>query len=158
VAVVCDASVRRQVMSGPVLPARALVELDPAEALELLASVRYGRIVFTRHALPAIRPVNHLVDNGEVIIRTRLSGKITEAVGANTDSTGTVVAYEADLIDPVQRLGWSVTVTGRARPITDATRIARYEQALLPWVDPVMDTVIGIRADIVTGFRLLAPD
>lgn len=102
------------------------------------------RVVFTRHTLPAIRPVNHLVDDGGVIIRPRLSAKIIDAVGRDTDAPGTMVAYQPDLIDPVQRLGWSVTVTDLARPITDRPA-SPVRAAPQPWVDHVMDTVIGIR-------------
>lgn len=57
--------------------AGAVVELDRREAMRLLGSVSYGRIVFTRDALPAIRPVNHIIDDGEVIIRSRLTAKIS---------------------------------------------------------------------------------
>jgi nitroimidazol reductase NimA-like FMN-containing flavoprotein (pyridoxamine 5'-phosphate oxidase superfamily) len=127
---------------------RTLVELTRAEALNLLSTVSYGRVVFTRNALPAIRPVNHLLDNDEVIIRTRLTAKLTIAV-----EPGTIVAYEVDQIDPVQRLGWSVVVTGAARQITEPDRITRYEQLLVPWVDLAMDVAIGIQTDLVTGFR-----
>ena len=45
--------------------------LDEAAAMRLLASVDYGRVVFTLAALPAIRVVNHLVDGDRIIIRTR---------------------------------------------------------------------------------------
>jgi hypothetical protein len=48
--------------------AREVIELGRGEAMRLLASVGYGRVVFTRDALPAIRPVNHLVDPGRVIV------------------------------------------------------------------------------------------
>ncbi len=140
--------------SGSPTPKRRLVELDRAQALALLGSVGYGRIVFTQGALPAIRPVNHLVDNGEIIIRTRLSAKITTAV---SPPRHTVVAYQADDLDPTRRLGWSVVATGLAQPITDPARIASYQQLLQPWVDQVMDTVISIRPEIVTGFRLVEP-
>lgn len=105
-------------------PRRRLAELDRAEALELLASVGYGRIMFTLHALPAIRPVNHLLDNGEIIIRSRLSATITTAV---SQPRPTVVAYQADHLDPTRRLGWSVVATGLAQPIADPARIACYE-------------------------------
>src|ERR1700757_4370359 len=54
--------------------------LDDAEAMRLLASVGYGRVVFTLNALPAIRPVNHLLDDGRIIIRTRLTASISAAV------------------------------------------------------------------------------
>lgn len=44
--------------------------------------IRRGRVVFTRQAPPAIRPVNHLVDTGQVILRTRLTGTISTAVAS----------------------------------------------------------------------------
>ncbi len=81
-----------------------VVELDRDEAMRLLASVEYGRVVFTADALPAIRPVNHLVDDGRVIIRTRLNRKLSVSVRSSTDSR-VVVAYEADDLDPQRRAG-----------------------------------------------------
>ncbi|WP_324199068.1 pyridoxamine 5'-phosphate oxidase family protein [Nocardia amamiensis] len=132
---------------------RDVVELDRAEAMWLLESAPLGRVVFTRDALPAIRPVNHLVeDGGVIIVRTQLISRLSSAVRGNSP---VVVAYEADDIDPVRRVGWSVVVTGLAHTITDPDRIARYEQLLHPWVDKVMDTVIAIEPTIVTGIRLV---
>lgn len=93
--------------------AREVVELDRDEAMRLLASVDHGRVVFTRAALPAIRPVNHLVVDGRVIVRTRLTAKVSVAVRSSADA-GVVVAYEADDLDPRRRTGWSVVVTGLA--------------------------------------------
>lgn len=134
--------------------AREVVELDRGEAMRLLASVGHGRVVFTRDALPAIRPVNHVVDAGQVILRTRLTATIFAAVRSSTDS-GVVVAYEADDLDPQRRIGWSVVVTGLATTITDTDQIARYEQLLQPWVNMAMDTVIAIKPEIVTGIRIV---
>lgn len=128
--------------------ARRLEKLDTATALALLGGAGFGRVVFTQNALPAIRPVNHLLDGGQIVIRTRLSATVTHA-------TGTVVAYEADDLDPVRHLGWSVVVTGTARTVDDPARIARLEQALHPWVDHPMDTVIAIDTQLVTGFRFV---
>lgn len=131
----------------------AVVEIDRATALDLLATVPIGRVVFSRNALPAIRPVNHLVEaDGRIIVRTRLTSKLTSAVRSSSD---VVVAYQADQIDPHLRTGWSVVVTGLARPVTDPERIARYEQLLLPWVDQVTDNVIEIEPSIVSGIRLI---
>jgi hypothetical protein len=61
---------------------RESVTLDPVEAMRLLASVSYGRVVFTQEALPAIGPVNHLLDDGRVIIRTRLTASIASAASS----------------------------------------------------------------------------
>ncbi|MFY1659227.1 pyridoxamine 5'-phosphate oxidase family protein [Micromonospora sp. WMMD1274] len=59
---------------------RILQELSRHEALRLLAGVAMGRVVFTQRALPAIRPVNHLLDQGGVIIRTNLASSVTDTV------------------------------------------------------------------------------
>ncbi|MEV6216816.1 pyridoxamine 5'-phosphate oxidase family protein [Nocardia sp. NPDC051833] len=133
---------------------REVVDLDRAEAMRLVAEAPFGRVVFTRNALPAIRPVNHLVDeDGVIIVRTRLTARLTGAVAGNSP---VVVAYEVDDIDPVRRIGWSVTVTGLARTVTDPVRVAHYERLLRPWVGRVMDTVVAIEPEIVAGVRLLA--
>jgi nitroimidazol reductase NimA-like FMN-containing flavoprotein (pyridoxamine 5'-phosphate oxidase superfamily) len=126
-----------------------LSTIHPDRCLALLGSVPFGRVVFTHRALPAIRPVNHIVDNGYVIIRSSLGSGITGAAG-----DGTVVAYEADAIDPDSRTGWSVVVTGKARLVDDPQDLARYEELLDPWVDGRMDCVIAIPADLVTGYQL----
>lgn len=155
-----DESVRRQVMGngrhdGSIAGTRHLVELDRTQALGLLAAVSYGRIVFTQDALPAIRPVNHLVDDGEIIIRTQLTTRrTTSRTSVASQPDGIVVAYEADELDPIRRVGWSVVVTGIARPVNDAARTAHYLQLLHPWVDQVTENVIAIQPEIITGFRV----
>ncbi|HEX6873045.1 MAG TPA: pyridoxamine 5'-phosphate oxidase family protein [Micromonosporaceae bacterium] len=132
---------------------RQLEELTPAQALGLLASVPFGRIVFTDRALPAIRPVNHLVDGGSIVIRTDLRAAVTRSTGP----TGAVVAYEADEIDPIGRVGWSVVVTGFARLVTDPDEIDRYHRLLVPWIGDGKDSVIRIHPEIVNGYRLGEP-
>jgi hypothetical protein len=88
---------------------RRLEELSPEESIRLLGSVSLGRIVFTARALPAIRPVNHLVDGDYIIIRTDGNSPIISELKSEP---GSVVAYEADTIDPAEHLGWSVVVVG----------------------------------------------
>jgi Pyridoxamine 5'-phosphate oxidase len=131
---------------------RRLEALPRAESLRLLSTVSLGRLVFTHLALPAIRPVNHAVDGDQVIIRAYLGTAITTAVG---DRSGSVVAYEADLIDPDTHLGWSVIIVGRASRLTDPAQTARYREMLQPWVAGGMDDIIAIQADMVDGFRLV---
>jgi len=123
------------------------VELPEAKSMSLLSSVPFGRVVFSRDALPAIRPVNHIVDDGSIIIRTHLGAAVLSAVGM-------VVAYEADSIDPVSRTGWSVIVLGLAKPVLDRDEAARFERELRPWVRGTMDHVIRIVPELVTGFEL----
>jgi hypothetical protein len=127
---------------------RALVELTREQALALLGSVGFGRIVFTRGALPAIRPVNHALIDGRLVIRTHEGAALTSAAGGG----GVVVAYEADAIDPDTHLGWSVVVTGFARLVTDPTALARYEQLLTPWIAERMEHAVAIQLDQVDGY------
>lgn len=128
-----------------------LSTLDAEECMSRLASVPFGRVVFTHRALPAIRPVNHIVDRGQVIIRTNLGTAIGSAAGR-----GTVLAYEADAIDAATRTGWTVVVTGVAQLITEPEEVARYQGLLDAWVEGERNCVIRIPAELVTGYELLA--
>jgi nitroimidazol reductase NimA-like FMN-containing flavoprotein (pyridoxamine 5'-phosphate oxidase superfamily) len=131
---------------------RQTLELTGDESWQLLASVSLGRIVFTQRAMPAIRPVNHLVDDETIIIRSHLGAAIVARASAEE---GTVVCYEADDLDPVRHTGWSVIATGVARLVRDPAAVARYEQLLEPWVAGQMDYVIAIKPQIITGIRLV---
>jgi len=136
--------------ASPDRDARLMVELDRDEALALLASVNLGRIVFTRNALPAIRPVNHAIVDDQLVIRTHAGA----ALAAATDGPGTVVAYEADLIDPDTHLGWSVVVTGFARLVSDPDQLARYQELVAPWIGRTMEQAVLVHLDMVNGFRM----
>lgn len=141
-----------QIRAG-VMRSRQTVELTASECWRLLAGTSLGRIVFSRLALPAIRPVNHLVDGRSIIIRSHLGAAIVShtAVGG-----GTVVCYEADDLDPVEHTGWSVIATGIAQLVHDPAAIARYQQALEPWAGGDMDYVIAIKPQMITGLRITA--
>lgn len=76
------------------------------------ASVAQHRLVWPdsvhRAWPPTIRPVNHLVDHGDVIVRTHTGAAILRAIGQ-------IVAYEADRVSEGPRLDWTVVVIGMAR-------------------------------------------
>ncbi|MGW3497323.1 pyridoxamine 5'-phosphate oxidase family protein [Streptomyces sp. NPDC001020] len=129
-----------------------MVELDRDEALKLLGTVQMGRVAFTDQALPAIRPVNHVVGgDGTIVIRTHTGSTL---LGHSLASE--VVAYEADRIDPVTRTGWSVVVTGVASRVTAPDDVAHYRRLLVPWVNAEMAHVVRIVPELVTGYRLCA--
>ena len=142
-----DERVRAQIMRS-----RQALELTAAESWQLLASMSLGRIVFTQHAMPAIRPVNHLVDDQAIVVRSHLGAAIVAHAAADD---GVVVCYEADELDPARHTGWSVIATGMARLVRDPDAITRYQQLLEPWVAGQMDYVIAIRPQIITGIRLV---
>lgn len=123
--------------------------LDRAECLTLLASAPIGRIAFSHQALPALQPVNFVVDDESVVIRTNSSSKLAAA------ARNAVVAFEADEFDPETRSGWSVTVTGHARVVTDRAECERLTRLPLePWVPGVQDHFIRIRAEFISGRRI----
>jgi hypothetical protein len=132
---------------------RRLEELDPPESMRLLGSVPLGRIVFTARALPAICPARHIVDDDHVIVRADSGIAITSAPSGET---GTVVAYQADAIDPADNLGWSVSVVGVAHQVTDPAAADAFRRVLRHWAEGGNDQVISISPGMVTGFRLVA--
>lgn len=126
--------------------------LDRERCLDLLDTVRVGRLVFTEDALPAVQPVNFRLHRGDVVIRVAGGAKLTAATG------NAVVAFEADELDPDLRAGWSVTVVGHADLITDVSELVELSGTFLqPWVDGRRDHFVRIRAEKVTGRRLHGP-
>ena len=133
-----------------------LSKLSNRESLRLLASVSLGRVVFTIGALPAVRPVNHVLVDDDIIVMTHLGSGLSDTARVNRGAV--VVAYEADEFDPVTRTGWSVVATGIARIVTDPADVARYAAVLRPWIDQPMDRLVRIRPELVTGYRLEPAD
>jgi uncharacterized protein len=130
----------------------ALERLSRDQCLRLMGSVPVGRIVYTRRALPAVELVNFALHAGDIVIRTDAGGKLAAA------TRGAVVAFEADSVDVAGRTGWSVTVVGQAREVTDAAEIARLQQIpLTPWAPGHRDHYIRVTPTIVNGRRLGAP-
>jgi hypothetical protein len=113
--------------------------------------VPFGRVIFIYRTMPAVRPVNHVVDDGAVIFRTHLGAAVLDAIGM-------VVTYQADVIDPTSHLGWSVILHGYAHAVADPDTVNRYERLLHPWVRGEMDHVIRVDPEIVTGFELVRAD
>jgi len=125
-------------------------ELERRECLELLATAPVGRIVHTRHALPAVLPVNFaLDDDAAVLIRTSAASELARAVD------GAVVALEADEVDAAAHSGWSVVVTGTASVITDLAHQRRLAGKVpCSWVPWPEEVVIRIEPELITGRAL----
>ena len=110
-----------------------------------------GRIIFTQRALPAVELVNFALDHGDIVIRTDGGGKLAAA------TRGAVVAFETDSIDAAGHAGWSVTIIGQARAVTDDAEIHRLQQIpLTPWAPGRHDHFIRISPTIVNGRRISA--
>lgn len=124
-------------------------ELSRAECLALLPTVRFGRLVFTQGALPALLTVNFVLDAAGVVLRTTKDSGLCRAVNS------TVVAFQADEIDPERRSGWTVTVVGLASVVTDPILVRRLaDLPLQAWVPGDRNTFVVVEVGLVSGLRL----
>lgn len=149
-----------QLEPSPSTRPRQAIDLTEGECWQLLKSVSIGRVVFTHRAMPAIRPVNHLIDGRTIVIRTHMGAAIaSRAMDRQPDGggrpPGSVVCYEADDLDPVRHTGWSVIATGLARLVTDPADIARYATAVEPWIAGDMNQAVAIQPQFMSGIRLV---
>jgi nitroimidazol reductase NimA-like FMN-containing flavoprotein (pyridoxamine 5'-phosphate oxidase superfamily) len=125
--------------------------LSRTECDDLLRQGRYGRVIYTDHALPGCTPVNYAVDGHSLVFLTAGGSRLAVA----TDHQ--VVAFEVDEIDPATHAGWSVVATGNATPITAVTDLARVEQlGLSTWAPGERQHWVCLSPGIVTGRRLRA--
>ncbi|MFF2042051.1 pyridoxamine 5'-phosphate oxidase family protein [Kitasatospora sp. NPDC058170] len=124
--------------------------LGEAECLRLLSTVPVGRVVYTEHALPAVLPVSFQVAaDGRLLLAVRRLSTTARCLD------GTVVAFQADLLDPATRTGWSVLVHGRADVVRDAEQYRRaLRSGLRPWVGDPDPMFVALVPELVSGRRL----
>jgi nitroimidazol reductase NimA-like FMN-containing flavoprotein (pyridoxamine 5'-phosphate oxidase superfamily) len=129
----------------------ALIPLDRAACLALLATQPVGRLVFSHRALPDVLPVNFRLEDETVLIRLASGSR---AAVATRDA---VVAFQVDEIDARSRTGWSVTVVGHAREITDTDELlVSAASDVESWVHDERDLLLSIAVERITGRRLVA--
>lgn len=135
------------------LDRNGMVVLDEETCWVLVARAPIGRLAFVDHGRPEVRPMNHLVRDGELLLVTRSGGKL-EAV---LSEPGRPVVYEVDEADPSSHAGWSVLVRGRLRAVLDAVEQRQLDQLGPPsWIDTYRDRRwLRLEASEVTGRRLL---
>jgi nitroimidazol reductase NimA-like FMN-containing flavoprotein (pyridoxamine 5'-phosphate oxidase superfamily) len=123
--------------------------LDEAECLALMATMSLGRIAYTEGALPAVQPVAFALGDGEVFVATHRGSNVAVA------SRGAVVAFEVDDFDAGARTGWTVTVVGASRVISDADEVGRLDEfGVQPWAPAAGHCYIGIQTRLVRGRRI----
>jgi uncharacterized protein len=138
-------------MEVPVPPSateHVVEDLDDPSCRLLLRTVRLGRLGFTRDALPAIQPVTFCVHRDEVVIPARPDSPLVSG------TRGAVVAFQVDSIDAETCTGWTVTVVGPSRSVTDQSEVALLER--LPWPLPRLwrePCYISVAMGLVTGWR-----
>jgi nitroimidazol reductase NimA-like FMN-containing flavoprotein (pyridoxamine 5'-phosphate oxidase superfamily) len=122
--------------------------LDQDTCWDLLASAPVGRLAISIQNHPDIFPVNHVVDDREVVFRTAEGTKLAAAL------LGASVAYEVDGYDPAAGEAWSVVVKGRAEELDRLLDVLHAEDLpLYPWNASYKPRFVRIVPDEVTGRR-----
>jgi uncharacterized protein len=107
---------------------RVVQPLDVSDCHALLGTVRIGRLAFTRDAMPAIQPVSFRLHGDRLVIPARTGSRLLPG------TRGAVVAFEADAFDDEGRTGWTVTVVGPSRSVTEPAEVATLDG--LAWAGP----------------------
>ena len=119
--------------------------LARADCLQLLSTATLARIGITVGALPVVLPVNFRLVGERVVFR----------VGAGTrldlGTRDTVVAFEADHLEPDTGGGWSVTGTGVARDATEAEAAELERAAIRHWASEPGHRLVAVSTDLLTG-------
>lgn len=128
-----------------------LTTLSEDVCWERLRAHRVGRLVVAVGSQPDIFPVNYVVEDGEIIVRTAEGTKLAAAI------MGDRVAFEIDELDADSHTGWSVVAHGSAREATDLLDVMHDEDIdTEPWADGAKLRVIHITPDEITG-RSIGP-
>ena len=121
------------------------------ECRERLDGHHFGRLCFMDYVgvLPSIVPVNYLLDEDHIVIRTDAGSKLAAAV------RGAPVAFEVDGVDENHQIGWSVVVRGHAEEVTDPNKLTELRQTpLVAWQPGPHPRYIRINATQVIGRRI----
>ena len=130
---------------------RQLEVLEQSECRSLLTTAPIGRLAFTEGALPAIQPVHFVVVDEQIIIPTRVGGKVAAA------SRGAVVAFEVDQFDADARTGWDVTVIGPSRVVERPDEVRALDRlGVRAWAPPDVPCYVAVQMSIVRGRRLVS--
>ena len=127
-----------------------LETLTRDECLAHLGKVSVGRLGVTIRALPVILPVNFVMHEGAIVLRSVPGSKLDAA------TADAVVAFEVDEHDPEGRWGWSVLVQGVAQEVTDPAELAVLRTLrITPWAFPAGEAQRFLRIDteLVSGRR-----
>jgi nitroimidazol reductase NimA-like FMN-containing flavoprotein (pyridoxamine 5'-phosphate oxidase superfamily) len=123
--------------------------LDSEECTALLADAAVGRIAITSNALPVVLPVNFVLLDDRIVVRTGRGTKLDAA------TRNTVVAFEVDELDPREGTGWSVLVTGVAHELTSPDEIAAADASPpARWAPGPEGRYIAISVDMISGRRI----
>jgi nitroimidazol reductase NimA-like FMN-containing flavoprotein (pyridoxamine 5'-phosphate oxidase superfamily) len=122
--------------------------IEPWRCLQLVEAVPFGRLATVEVGRPILVVVNHIVDEGDIFIRTRREARL-----ARLTESGRVVhaVYEVDSGFPAGQSGWSVMATGVLQREHRESRAARLRSRLTAWAQGERDVVLHLEVQELTG-------
>jgi len=127
-----------------------LEPVDTASCLRLLRATEVGRLAVVVDDRPRIVVLNHLLDGGDVLFRTREDSMLAGL----TAGRAVHAAYEVDSAFPVLRSGWSVIASGLLSRDSDPDAVERARAKIEAWAQGERDTVLRLTIDEVGGRRV----
>jgi uncharacterized protein len=125
-----------------------LERLTRAECRQLLPGATVGRLAVATPNFPTVEPVSFAIVDGEIVVAAR-AGSAADAV-----PFGTVLTFEADVLDNAHRGGWSVVVSGPVEELDDDL-MPLVRAQLAPWPAADNDRLLLIRSERITGHRIV---
>jgi uncharacterized protein len=122
--------------------------IEPWRCLQLVEAVPFGRLATVEDGRPLLVVVNHIVDEGDIYVRTRPEARL-----ARLTESGRVVhaVYEVDSAFPAGQSGWSVIATGVLQREHRESREARLRSRLIAWAHGERDVVLHLEVQELTG-------
>jgi hypothetical protein len=126
-----------------------LTDLTVAECWQLLADSDVGRVAWCDAGGPVILPVNYVIHDHAVWIRTSPYSLLAR------ECDGSRAAFQLDGIDEFTESGWSVLVRGKAA-VHSAHDLPPGLPELTSWAAGLRAAYVEVQGEEVTGRRLLA--
>ncbi|MEX0428427.1 pyridoxamine 5'-phosphate oxidase family protein [Nocardioides sp. DS6] len=127
-----------------------LEELTVEESWKLAATSRLSRIGWNGPTGPVVIPVNHVISDGAVWIRTGAHSAMAEQVDESA------IALLIDDLDPDTHLGWSVQFKGRAEICYHEDQVPEHVRTQRTWPGGARPLWVRLTPADVNGRRLTA--
>jgi hypothetical protein len=125
-----------------------LREIEPERCRRLLEAVDYGRLATVDAGEPLLVVLNHVVDAGDVYLRTRWDSRLARLTEGGRSPRA---VYEVDSAFPAGGIGWSVQAKGRLTREHGAARAEAIRSRLTAWAQGERDVVLHLQIDELTG-------
>lgn len=126
-------------------------QLGPAQCRGYLGAGGVGRFVFAGPRGPVAIPVNYVMLDGDIVVRT---GRRTSLADGTAQSR---VSFEVDHLDQALAEAWSVLASGEARLVATPSELETVRSlGIEPWAGGGKDAYLRITITEITGRRILA--